>query len=84
MTLDVYHGRKTTTTQQQQHQSVYSRTSVARTLMARLPWLVRTRSWVARKKSKSCRFGIIKGGVPFYIENGILCLLIRIASMRRF
>ena len=28
----------------------YSRTSMARTLMARLPWLLRTRSWVPRNK----------------------------------
>ena len=28
---------------------IYSRTSMARTLMARLPWLFRTRSWVPRK-----------------------------------
>ena len=42
MTLYVYRGRKTTRQQQQ----IYSRTSMARTLMARLPWLFRTRSWV--------------------------------------
>ena len=36
-----------------------SRTSVARTLMARLPWLFQTRSWVPWKKSHSCRFGIV-------------------------
>ena len=38
---------------------IYSRTSMARTLMARLPRLVRTRSWVPWKKIHSCRFGII-------------------------
>ena len=37
----------------------YSRTSVARTLMARLPRLFRTRSKVPRKKSDSCIFGMI-------------------------
>ena len=36
------------------------------------------------KKTHSCRFGIILGDFLFYIENGILCVLIRIASMRRF
>ena len=29
-------------------------------------------------------FEIISGGFLFYIENGMLCVLIRIASMRRF
>ena len=39
--------------------SQYSRTSMARTLMARLPRLFRqTRSWVPREKSHTCRFGI--------------------------
>ena len=28
-------------------------------------------------------FGIISGDFLFYIENGMLCVLIRIASMRR-
>ena len=36
------------------------------------------------KKSHNCKFEIIKGGFLFYIENGVLCVLIRIASMRRF
>ena len=35
---------------------VCSRTSVTRTLMARLPRLFQTRSWVPNKKSHSCRF----------------------------
>ena len=38
---------------------IYSRTSVAPTLMARLPRLFRTSSGVPRKNSRSCRFGII-------------------------
>ena len=33
----------------------YSRLSVAQTLMACLPWLFRTRSWVPWNKSNSCR-----------------------------
>ena len=36
------------------------------------------------KKKHSCRFGIIQGDFLFYIENGILCVLIRMSSMRRF
>ena len=49
---------------------------MARILTARLPWLFRTRAGVPRKNSHSCRFGIIQGDFPFYIENGILCVLI--------
>ena len=49
----------------------YGRTSMARTLMARLPWLFRTELQ-------------IKGDFLFYIENGMLCVLIRIASIRQF
>ena len=37
----------------------YSRTSMARTLIARLPRLFRTRSWVPWNRSHSCRFVII-------------------------
>ena len=29
-------------------------------------------------------FGIISGDFLFYIDNGLLCVLIRIASLRRF
>ena len=36
------------------------------------------------KKSKSCRFGIIYCDFLLYIENHILYVLIRIASIRRF
>ena len=37
------------------------------------------------EKSHGCRFRIIQGDFLFsYIENGILCVLIRIASTRRF
>ena len=56
----------------------YSRTSMARTLMARLPRLVRTRSWVPWNKFHSCRFRIV---FFFILRNGILCVLIRIASV---
>ena len=34
------------------------------------------------KKSHGCNFWIIKGDFLFYVENGLLCVLIRIASMR--
>ena len=39
--------------------AIYSRTSVARTLMVRLPRMFRTRSWVPLKKAHSCRYRII-------------------------
>ena len=64
-------------------QSKYSRISMARTLMARLPRLFRTRSGVPWKKSGSWRFGIVWGDFLCCIENGIFCVLVRIASMRR-
>ena len=35
-------------------------------------------------KKHSCRFGIIYGDFLFYVENGILGVLIRIAAMKRF
>ena len=67
--------------------NIYSRTSVARTLMARLPRLLRTRSSVAdQKKSHSCRHYCILnnfGWFSFCIDYSMLCVLIRIA-MRRF
>ena len=65
----------------------YSRTSMARTPMARLPRLFRTHYWVPREKFHSCRHYYIWdnfGWFSFYIENGMFCVLIRIASMRRF
>ena len=36
------------------------------------------------KKSHSSRLRLFKGIFAFYIENGMLCVLIRIASLRRF
>ena len=59
----------------------YSRTSTAQALMARLPRLFGTRSGVPWKKSIGCRFGIIFDDFLIHIENGILCVLIRIASI---
>ena len=58
---------------------------MARPLMARLPRLFRTRFWVPWRTSHSCRFEFFR--VFFFlihVENGILCVHIRIASMRRF
>ena len=65
----------------------YRRTSVARTLMAHLPWLFQTCSGVSGKNSIAADiivFGMIKGDFLFYIENDMFCVLIRIASVRRF
>ena len=47
----------------------YSRTSVARELMAPLPRLFRTRSGVPRKKVLCCRFGIIKCDFLFILKS---------------
>ena len=49
----------------------YSRASMAWT----------THTWVPRKKIHSCRFEIIYVDFPFYIGNGVLRVLIRIASI---
>ena len=59
----------------------FSRASVARTLMARLPRLFEL-VLESLGKSLGCRRGIILIDFLFYIENGILCVLIRIASLR--
>ena len=59
---------------------------MARTLMARLPRLLCFELILESlgKKTHSYSFGIIKGVLLIHIENGISCVLIRIASMRRF
>ena len=54
--------------------TTYSRTSMARTLMARLPRLFRTRSSVHRKKSLGCRFGMIKCDFLFFILKTVYCV----------
>ena len=36
------------------------------------------------KQSYSCTFELILDDVLFYLENGILCVILRIASIRRF
>ena len=65
---------------------MYSRTSVARTLMARLPWLFQTpsRALTVTKENPIAVhifvFGIILGDLLFYIDNGMMFVLNKIAS----
>ena len=62
-----------------------SRTSVAGTLMPCLSWLFQTHSLVPKKKNPTAlRICEFLGDFPFHIDNDMLCVLIRIASMRRF
>ena len=74
MTLDVYRGRKTTI----QENFSGSNTDGSFTTAVSNSFLS------PKEKSLGCRFGIIQCDFLFYIENGILCILIRIASVRRF
>ena len=53
--------------------SIYSRTSMARTLIARLPRLFQTHSWVPEKKFLGCRFGITKCDFPFLLKT-VYCM----------
>ena len=72
--------------------SIYSRTSEARTLMACLPQLFQTLKSLTKKKKKKKNpiaadiivFGFISSDFLFHIDNGMLCVLIRIASIRQF
>ena len=64
-----------------------SRIPVARTLMARLPWLLRTRFKSLTENPIAVDiivFEIFSGDFLFAIDNGWLCVLLRIAFMRRF
>ena len=64
---------------------LYSRTSVARTPMARLPWQFPTHSWVPNKKVPYLQpllYLGYSGWFSFYIENGMLYVLIRIAPAK--
>ena len=66
---------------------IYSRTLVARTLMVCSPRLFRTRSETLTKNPIAAdiiAFWIIAGDFHYCIDIGILCVLIRIASMRLF
>ena len=61
---------------------IYSRTSMARTPMARLPWMSRTHSWV-RRDFLQIRYTDNLGRFFFFFCKCMLCALIRIASTRR-
>ena len=52
--------------------------------MARLPRLFRTRAWVHGKNPLATDVESFRVVFIFYVENGILCVLNTIASMRRF
>ena len=64
-------------------ETIYSRISVVRTPTARIPRLFQTRSGIPNKMNPIPAdiivFGIISGDF-----HGMLCVLIRIASMRQF
>ena len=62
----------------------YSRTSMAQTPIARLPWLIRTRFWVSTKFFRHLKKTNIYGNFLILSWNCMLCVLIRIASSRRF
>ena len=64
--------------------SIYSNTSVARTLVARVPRLIRTRSRVPRKNPTAADLGFLGWFSFLYLKCYIVCVLIKIASMRRF
>ena len=51
--------------QQNSNYTLYSRTSMARTPMARLPWLIRTRFWVPTKEKYLRKFSYFI--VKFYV-----------------
>ena len=74
-----YYMTRFTSCWTQVHVTYYSRLSVARTLTA-----VSNSFFGPLKKSHSCIFGIILGIFFFILIIGILCVLIRIASIRRF
>ena len=69
-----------------EHKTNNSRTSVARILVARLPRLFQTCSCVPNQEHPIAAdiivFGIISGDFlyDFDFDNGMLCVLIRIAS----
>ena len=67
---------------------IYSKTSMTRTPMTCLPWLIRTRFfWVPRKFSNNSRkqiFKAILGTFCAFYHECRLGVLIRIASLKRF
>ena len=67
----------------------YSRPSVAQTLMVPLPQLFRKKLLLQSSAKNPIAadiivFGISSGEFLLYIDNGMLQVLIRIASMKRF
>ena len=64
--------------------TLYSRTSLARTLMARLTWLFKLVFESLEKIPIAAKLGQFKLIFVLYIENGILRVLIRIALMGQF
>ena len=62
--------------------SNYSRTSVARTLMARLPWLLRTRSWAPKKNSHSCRQFYVWDNLGWFFILIMVCCMYSLESPR--
>ena len=59
----------------------YSRTSMARTPTARLPWLIRTHFWVPTKCSRQLKKTIFKEIFLFYRE--IVCCVYSLESPHR-
>ena len=69
-------------------ETIYSEMSLVRVIDVSLARLFRTHSGVPNKKNPIAAdiimFEIILGEFLFYVENSMLCVLIKIASMRRF
>ena len=64
---------------------IFSRISIARTPMARLPWIIRTRFFESLQNSSDIsRNQIFRDFFLILSWNCMLCVLIRIASSRRF
>ena len=63
--------------------TIYSRTSVARTLLVYHGFFELVLGSLG-KYLIAADLGLFRAILLFYIEYGILCVLIRIASMRRF
>ena len=57
---------------------------MARTPMARLPWLFQSLQEKNLIAADISIFEIIEGDFLFYIDNVMLCVVYRIALMRRF
>ena len=68
------------------YNGIYSITSMARIRMARLPWMIRTFFQSLQNPSSTCssRKQIFRDFFLILSWNCMLCVLIRIASSRRF